>query len=149
MDIIRQYKTNLSKNLGRPAGDEIDEDTSSNFAEKLAAVIRNEFYTILSSCQSNSRSYNTTMKLYYRQIGRFVDIYFDRIGLKTFELRRGDPISKAEGHMETNSTPTKDARLDNTIDEVIIQPRYFEYHQNDGQVERQWIDGRCTVYKKI
>ena len=148
LDIIKQYKSALTKKLSSPE-DDIDEDTSCDFAEKLAGVIRRDFYTILSSCQSGMRNNNFKQKLYYQQIGRFIDIYFDRIGLKTLELKRGDHISKAEDHVNADVIPTQNPQLDKIIDEVIIQPRYFEYHQNDGQVARFWIDGKCVIYKKM
>ena len=145
LEIISQYKKELGKNLVKPADDEVDEETSYTFTEKLSNVIQRRFYTIINSCQSGKR--NFASRNYYREIERYVRIYFERIGLKTFELRKYEPFANAQDHMEASDVPAPSMRFHMTIDEVIIQPRYFEYVQSDGQIEKFWIDGKCTVYK--
>ena len=149
LEVVEQYKAELVDNLNAPADDAIDEEMSHTFVERLAIVISNRLYNIVRSCQAGKRKGDFISRCYYRDIERQMYVYFGRIGLRTFELKAGDPISKAQGHADAREVPTTFARLNNTIEEVIMQPRYFEYYRSDGQVGEYWLEGECTVCKKV
>lgn len=147
LDIITYYKNDLNRNLVRPS--EIDAETSYLFAEKLAEVIKKRLYVLLRSYRAGRYGKGVNSKEYYREIGRNMSIYFDRIGLKTFQLSIGDSFEKAQHHMEPKSTiPTKDDFRNKTIADIFVLPHYFDYYANDGEIKQFWIDGQCSVYTK-
>ena len=147
LEIIENYKKDIRNNFTRP--ETIDGDTSLDFAERLASVIQKRFHTILKSCRTGRKTVDANIRTYYRSIEQCVMQYFKRIGLKEFALSIGDDFAKADHHMKPMATsPAPSAQLDNKIAEIIVLPYYIEYHGNDGEIEKYWIDGQCIVYKQ-
>ena len=146
INLIDNYKKSVEKNLINPQ--ETDEDSSNVFVEKLADVIEKRFYTILKSCERGKLGRGEMSKDYYLEMEKRIKKYFDRVGLNSENVKRGDPFQKWQEHMKILATiPAPYDWLNKKISEVEIQPHYFEYHGDDGEIEKFYIDGECTVYK--
>lgn len=146
INLIDNYKKSVEKKLTSPQ--ETDEDSSNVFVATLAEVILKRFYTILKSCKRGKLGRGEMPKDYYLEMEKRIDKYFDRIGLKSENVKRGDYFRQWQDHMNVISAiPAPFEWLNKKISEVEIQPHYFEYHGDDGEIEKFYIDGECTVYK--
>ena len=145
LEIITQYKKELEKNLVIP--NYIDEETSLLFAEKIAVMIKDRIYTILQTCSAGKLGKGENPVEYYQQIEKHINVYFRRIGLKVLNLNVGDDISRAKDHMKIIISYVKESWQNKKIAEIFVQPHYFEYYRDDGELDEYWIDGKCTVYK--
>ena len=143
--ILEKYQNAVNKALATPH--EIDEESSANFVDKLANVIKDRFFSILKSYQRGIQGKAAQPKEYYLELENRVKQYFNRIGLKSDNVKRLDNSRDSQERMNLTPTPTLNKFLDGMIAEVIVQPHYFEYHDDDGEVRKRWIDGECIVYK--
>lgn len=146
LNLLENYKVNAEKKLATPA--DFDESTSYLFVEALAGVIKKRFYTILKSYTAGLRGKGKEPVAYYAEIQTRVEKYFAAIGLKSANVEKKADFKKWVEHFEPVTTPAPFEHLHNKIAEVSVQPRYFEYYNDDGEIEKFWIDGECTVYKK-
>ena len=147
LNIIETYKNSAEKKLSPPH--DFDETASYIFVEKLAGVIKKRFYTILKACAPGISGKGAEPASYYKNILERVKNYFANIGLKSANVNPKDNFRDWMEHMEAVATiPTPFEHLDNLISEIIVQPYFFEYYNDDGEIEKFWIDGECTVFKK-
>lgn len=142
---LEKYQRDVEKNLSSPR--EIDADSSANFVDKLANVIKKRFFTILESCHNGLQGKGELPTTYYRELENRVRQYFKRIGLKSDNVKRLDNFKDCQERMNAIPAPVAHSCFDGKIDEIFIQPHFFEYHDDDGEVRKKWIDGECTVYK--
>ena len=142
---LEKYQRDVEKNLSSPR--EIDADSSANFVDKLADVIKKRFFTILKSCHNGLQGKGELPTTYYRELENRVRQYFKRIGLKSDNVKRLDNFKDCQERMNAIPAPVAHSCFDGKIDEIFIQPHFFEYHDDDGEVRKKWIDGECTVYK--
>ena len=144
-NIIESYCNSAEKALAQPQ--EINEDSSTNFVDKLSEVIKKRFFTILKSCQKGIQGKGEQPQSYYRELERRVQKYFSRIGLKSDNIKPRSDFRFCQERMNALPTPAPSPLYNNKINEVFVQPHYFEYHDDAGDVQKRWIDGECTVYK--
>ena len=142
---LEKYQRDVEKNLSSPR--EIDADSSANFVDKLADVIKKRFFTILKSCHNGLTGKGELPTTYYRELENRVRQYFKRIGLKSDNVKRLDNFKDCQERMNAIPAPVARSYFDGKIDEIFVQPHFFEYHDDDGEVRKKWIDGECTVYK--
>lgn len=143
--IIEKYLNAVKKSLAIPQ--EIDAESSANFVDKLAETIKDRFFSVLKSYQRGIQGKGKEPKEYYMELGNRVKQYFNRIGLKSDNLKRFDDSRDSQERITSMPAPTQNKFWDGKIAEVIVQPHYFEYHDDDGEVRKRWIDGECIVYK--
>lgn len=147
MNLIETYQNKAEKKLATPP--DFDENTSSLFVEKLASVIKKRFHVILKACAPGLQGKGSEPISYYQNISVRVKKYFASIGLKCADVKQKENYRQWMEHMEAISTiPTPFEHWDNLISEIIVQPYFFEYYNEDGEIEKFWIDGECTVFKK-
>ena len=146
INLIENYKKSVEKNLAR--SEQTDEDSSNDFVERLAEVIGKRFYTILKSCERGRLGKGAMPKDYYLEIEERIKKYFERIGLQSENIKRMDNFRQWQDHMKViDEIPAQQIFQDKKICDVEIQPHYFEYYGDDGEIEKFYIDGECTVYK--
>lgn len=143
--ILENYRNAVEKSLAMPQ--EIDGDSSANFVNKLAEDIRKRFFTILKSYQKGIQGKGSQPLEYYQQLENRVKQYFNRIGLKSDNVKRLDNFCDLQDRMTPIPETTSNAALNGKIAEVLVQPHYFEYRDDDGEIKKRWIDGECIVYK--
>lgn len=146
--LIDNYKKSVEKNLAIPS--DFNESTASSiFVEKLSEVIKKRFYVILKSCAAGLRGTAKEPTSYYREIENRVKKYFSNIGLKSVNIPPNANFRDWLEYMEKPEIiPAQYDWQDNKISEVFIQPHYFEYYNDDGEIETFSIEGECTVLKK-
>lgn len=144
-NILDAYRNALEKSLSIPS--EIDGDSSANFVDKLADVIKKRFFTILKSYNKGILGKGEQSPEYYRQLENRVKQYFERIGLKSDNVKRFSDFHLSQDRMNPTPIPAPNRLCDEKIAEVLVQPHYFEYHDDDGEIRKRWIDGECIVYK--
>ena len=145
LKMIGTYCKELEKGLALPQ--EIDEESSYQFVEILASVIKKRFYTVLKSYQRGIFGKGIMPVDYYRKMEERVSQYFNRIGLKNKKVTPNSVFHDVESYMEIQGKrPSLNIFLNGRIAEVLIQPYYFEYHDETGEVQKYWIDGQCIVY---
>ena len=145
LNLIKKYREELEKKLVLPA--EIDADSSLVFVEKISDTIRRRFYTIIESCTFGMRGRGAMSVYFYREIAMCVRKYFERIGLKIVDVKAGSDFRAVQDYMSVTVAQTNDWHLNGKIADVSVQPHYFEYHDDDGEVQKFWIEGKCSVYK--
>lgn len=145
LNLIKKYREELEKKLSLPA--EIDADSSLIFVEEISNTLKRRFYTILESCTFGMRGKGAMPVYYYSEIANCVRKYFERIGLKIGDVKAGSDLRAIQDYMSVTVVQTNNWYLANKIAEVSVQPHYFEYHDDDGEVQKFWIDGKCSVYK--
>ena len=145
VNMIKKYKEELEKTLSSPP--EIDADSSCVFVERISNTFQRRFHQILQSCTSGSRGKGNQPKQYYLEIIECMKKYFARIGLKTEVISSGIEFREVQDHMEPVQVKTNNWNENGKVSEVFIQPHYFEYHDDDGEIKKYWIDGKCSVYK--
>ena len=143
--LLEKYQRDVEKKLSSPR--EIDADSSAHFVDNLADVIKQRFFTILKSCQRGVQGKSELPSTYYRELENRVRQYFKRIGLKSDNVKRLDNLKDCQERMNPIPVPVARTFFDGQIDEIFVQPHFFEYHDDDGEVRKKWIDGECTVYK--
>ena len=142
LNSIKNYKNILDKKLSAPA-----ERSATVFLERAVEVIQQRFYTFLRGYAPGLKGQGKESRSYYVEIDRLVKKYFENIGLKSADAKAGDNYRNWREHMDANFIPTWRQDLDNRISEISIQPYYFRYYDENGNVEKFWIDGECTVYR--
>ena len=146
INLIENYKKSVEKNLAR--SEQTDEDSSNDFVERLAEVIGKRFYTILKSCERGRLGKGEMPRDYYLEIEERIKKYFERIGLQSENIKRMDNFRQWQDHMKViDEIPAQQIFQDKKICDVEIQPHYFEYYGDDGEIEKFYIDGECTIYK--
>lgn len=145
INLIDKYKKDIEKKIVTPQ--EIDEDSSEKFVGDLIKIIEDRFYTILTSCVRGKNGKGEMPAEYYAEMWERIKKYFERIGLKSENAKRSDDFRDWTEIMKAVEIPTRLEWQDKKIGEVEIQPRYFEYHGDDGEITKLYIDGKCTVYK--
>lgn len=145
LKMIETYCKELERELALPQ--EIDEESSYQFVENLAGVIKKRLYTVLKSYQRGISGKGIMPVDYYRKLEERVNQYFNRIGLKTKKVSAHAVFHDVESYMEIQGKKTSPhIFLNGKVAEVLIQPYYFEYHDETGEVQKYWIDGQCIVY---
>lgn len=145
MNSIETYRRVAEKELATPQ--EINADSSNIFVATLADVIEKRLYKILTTCRYGKDGRGELSPGYYLEIEQRVEKYFERIGLHSEKIRRLEDFNKWVEVMKAESIPVSEKYRDKKIAEVEIQPRYFEYHNDAGEVEKYYIEGRCKYYK--
>ncbi|MBR0260468.1 MAG: hypothetical protein IJQ85_01605 [Selenomonadaceae bacterium] len=145
-NILDAYRNAVEKNLGTPS--EIDADSSTNFVDKLADIIQKRFFTILKSYKRGLQGKGENPTEYYQGLENRVKLYFKRIGLKSDNVQRLSNFRDSQERMKPTTVPTQNSYYDEKIAEVLVQPHYFEYYDDDGEIRKKWIDGECIVFKK-
>ena len=142
---IENYRKVAEKELATPS--DINADSSNIFVANLAEVIEKRFYKILTACRLGKNGRGELPPEYYSEIERRIEKYFERIGLHSEKIKRMDDFNDWVEVMKAESIPVSEHYRDGKIAEVEIQPRYFEYHNDEGEVAKSYIDGRCKYYK--
>ena len=145
INLIEKYKEDVEKKLVSPK--EIDEDSSNKFVADLAGIIETRFYTILTSCVRGKNGKGEMPRYYYTEMWEYIKKYFGRIGLKSENVKLFDDYKYWTEMMKAVEIPTRLEWQDKKIAEVEVQPHYFEYYGDDGEINKFYIDGKCTVYK--
>ena len=146
-NILDDYQKAVEKNLVTPS--DIDADSSANFVDKLADIIQKRFFTILKSYKRGLQGKGEQPTEYYQELERRVKKYFERIGLKSDNVRQYSDFRDCRERMNPTPIPSKNDFYNDKIAEVLLQPHYFEYYDDDGEVRQKWIDGECIVFKKV
>ena len=147
LSLIKEYKRAVERNLKPP--DEIDEESSYNFVEKISSALENKFLTMVESCRKGKAGNGKNPAYYYVQIEQLMKKYFERISLQVEDVKPGSNFRDVRDHMKVSTTI--EARYEQDCDkiaEVFIPPSYFKYHDDSGEVLEYWIDGKCTVYQR-
>ena len=148
ISLIDSYKKYVEKNLKFP--DDIDAESSSDFVSKLATVIEKRFYTILDSVTRGKAGKADQPQKYYQEIDLLIKQYFERIGLKSEKVKIFDNFKNWQDNFEiVTAVPSPEENMKNKIYEIFIQPHYFEYYDNDGEVEKLYISGKCSIYGRV
>lgn len=143
---IKKYSKELENALTVPARG-IDAESSRQFVEKLAEAFERRFKDILVTCQNGLTGKSPLSRDYYQQLKNLIDEYFKRIGLKVGNVEKLGNYNDVSSYMEATKIPAPHPFYRGKIADVLVQPHYFEYHdENDGEVKKFWIDGKCTVY---
>ena len=142
---IENYRRVAEKKLMTPQ--DINAESSNIFVATLADVIENRLYKILTACRFGKIGRGELSPNYYLEIERRIEKYFERIGLHSEKIKHLDDFNDWVEVMKAESVPTSEKYRDKKIAEVEIQPRYFEYHNDEGEVAKYYIDGKCKYYK--
>lgn len=144
---IQKYLKELENALTVPARG-IDAESSHQFVEKLAEAFEKRFKDILVTCQNGLAGKAPLSKDYYQRLKNLIDEYFNRIGLKVVNVEKFSNYNEVSSYMEATKIPAPPHPFyRGKIADVLVQPHYFEYHDEDGEVKKFWIDGQCTVYE--
>lgn len=144
LNSIEQYRKSLEKKLATPQ--EIDENASYNFADELAHAIKKRFYPILRAGKRGLNGKGGLSEDYYKDMEQSINRYFESIGLKSLNIKPFSNFSDYDEYMTPSNVPTEDQSSDNLISEIEIQPHYFEYYDEHGEIEKFWLDGECSVF---
>lgn len=142
---IENYIKFAEKALATPQ--EIDVESSNNFVAALAEVIDKRLYKILTTCRYGKEGRGELPRDYYLEIEKLIEKYFERIGLHSEKVKPLDDLKDWLEVMKAESVPVSEKYRDKKIAEVEVQPRYFEYYNDAGAVEKFYIEGRCKYYK--
>ncbi len=147
LNMIEQYQKFISKNLSTP--EEIEAESATDFVAKLSDTIKKWFYNILEAVRPGLQGKGSESVKYYEEINSRVEKYFARIGLKAANVQPRSNFSEWLEKMTAIETPPRTfTDRHNTIAEIFIQPRYFEYYNDEGEIEKSWIEGKCAVFKR-
>ena len=146
LELIGTYAREVEKKLTEPA--ELDESASLNFVKNLAEVIEKRFYTMLQTCKPGLEGKCKQPRSYYQSLDTLIKRYFKNIGLETCTVRVRESFRNWREHMQTTAVmETPFEHLDNAIAGVDIAPHYFQFINDEGEEDKFWLDGKCSVYK--
>ena len=146
LSLIKEYKKTLEKNLKPP--EEIDEESSFNFVEKFSSALEKKFLTMVESCRSGKAGKGKNPPIYYVQVERHLKKYFEHIGLQVENVEPHSNFRDVQEHMKATIIPTDRVQDFDKIEEIVIPPSFFKYHDDSGEILKYWIDGKCTVWQK-
>lgn len=141
---IKKIKNDIQKMAVPETFDKDTIDKVANYTIKIAK----RFTGAIDSCNRVLKNPNNDLNK-AKELKSLIEEYLSNIGVKSMHFNAGDDYEKwAELGMADHVMieHTEDKSKHETLCEVYVQPHYFKYVDESGQVKQRVFGGNCSVY---
>ena len=141
---IKKIKNDIQK-MGDP--ETFDQYTTEKAADYTVKIAR-RFTGAIDSCNRVLKNPNKDPNK-AKELKSLIEEYLSNIGVESMHFKAGDNYEKwAELGMSENVMMeyTEDKSKHETLCEIYVQPHYFKYIDEYGQLKQRIFGGNCSVY---
>ena len=140
---LNKYLQRLNDVLKIP--EDIDEESSYDFTDKLISTLTDYFTSLMDAYY---QGLNGPQHTFYSDIKTGADEYLKKIHLIEKVTNKGSDVRDATDYMkviyESSTDPTKLYK----IYDIMRPAFYLQYQDEDGVLQKMYLNGKCSAFKK-